>query len=221
MSLLSLSAETIGWSERAVLVDVDMAVETGESVAILGRSGTGKSTLVTFLYRHLIAAGHRVALIPQDHALVPPLSVFNNVYMGRLDQRSAVYNLVNLVYPLKREVGAIRPLLAEVGMADEMFRPVEKLSGGQKQRAAIARALFRGGEIILGDEPVSAIDEQQSRSVLETIRRRFPTMILALHDIELARAYCERIIGLRDGRVVLDVDARSVSRPAIEALYAT
>ena len=220
MTLLSLAGETIGWKEHDVLVGVDLSIQEGETIAFLGRSGSGKSTLITHLYRRLIAAGRATALVPHDHALVPPLSVFHNVYMGRLDRRSSLYNFANLVRPLRREVAAIRPILAEIALEPEMFRPVERLSGGQKQRTAIARALFRGGDILLGDEPISAIDEKQSAVVLDTIRRRFSTVLLALHDVDLARAYCSRIIGLRGGRIVIDKPSGKIERGEIEALYA-
>jgi phosphonate transport system ATP-binding protein len=220
MTLLRLTHETIGWKDRDVLVDVELSVEEGERVAFLGRSGAGKTTLITYLYRHFIGDGQAVALIPQDHALVPPLSVFHNVYMGQLDKRSTLYNLANLIYPKRREVEAIRPILAEIALEQEMYRAVERLSGGQKQRTAIARALFGGGTIILGDEPVSAIDEKQAAVVLEAISSRFSTVLLALHDIDLALAYCNRIVGLRGGRIVLDSPSRTVDRRTVEALYA-
>jgi phosphonate transport system ATP-binding protein len=219
MTLIRLERETIGWKDRDVLVDVSLTVEEGERIAFLGRSGAGKSTLISYLYRRFIADGRAVALIPQDHALVPPLSVFHNVYMGQLDKRSTLYNLANLIRPKRREVDAIRPILAEIALEQEMHRAVERLSGGQKQRTAIARAFFRGGNIILGDEPVSAIDEKQSAVVLDAIRGRFPTVLLALHDVDLALAYCDRIVGLRGSRVAIDKPARSVERRAIEALY--
>jgi len=220
MTLLKLEHETIGWKDRDVLVDVELSVEEGERIAFLGRSGAGKTTLINYLYRRLIGEGRSVALIPQDHALVPPLSVFHNVYMGQLDKRSTLYNLANLIAPKRREVEAIRPILAEIGLEGEMYRAVERLSGGQKQRTAIARALFRGGTIILGDEPVSAIDEKQAALVLEAIHSRFSTVLLALHDIDLALAYCNRIIGLRGGRIVLDCPSHAVERRTAEALYA-
>ena len=220
MTLLKLEHETIGWKDRDVLVDVELSVEEGERIAFLGRSGAGKTTLINYLYRRLIGDGRSVALIPQDHALVPPLSVFHNVYMGQLDKRSTFYNLANLIAPKRREVDAIRPILAEIGLEGEMYRAVERLSGGQKQRTAIARALFRGGTIILGDEPVSAIDEKQAALVLEAIHSRFSTVLLALHDIDLALAYCSRIIGLRGGRIALDSPSHAVERRTAEALYA-
>ena len=220
MTLLTLAGETIGWKEHDVLVGVDLSIQEGETIAFLGRSGSGKSTLITHLYRRLIAAGRAVALVPQDHALVPPLSVFHNVYMGRLDRQSTFYNFANLVRPMRREVAAIRLILAEIAMEPEMFRPVERLSGGQKQRTAIARALFRGGDILLGDEPISAIDEKQSAVVLDTIRSRFSTVLLALHDVDLARDYCSRIIGLRGNRIVIDKPSGNIERGEIEALYA-
>ena len=220
MTLIRLKHETIGWKDRDVLVDVELSVEEGERIAFLGRSGAGKSTLINYLYRRLTGDGQVVALIPQDHALVPPLSVFHNVYMGQLDKRSTFYNLANLIAPKRREVDAIRPILAEIGLEGEMYRAVERLSGGQKQRTAIARALFRGGTIILGDEPVSAIDEKQAALVLEAIHSRFTTVLLALHDIDLALAYCSRIIGLRGGRIALDSPSHAVERRTAEALYA-
>jgi len=220
MSLISLTRETIGWKARDVLVDIDLHVEPGESIAFLGRSGSGKSTLITHIYRRLIAAGKSVSLIPQDHALVPPLSVFHNVYMGQLDRRSTLYSLANLVRPFKKEVGDIRPILSEISLEPEIFQSVEKLSGGQKQRTAIARAFFRGGEIILGDEPVSAIDEKQSAVVLSAIRSRFSTALLALHNVDLARNYCDRIIGLKGNRIVFDTQSKDIDRTSIESLYA-
>ena len=220
MTLIRLKHETIGWKDRDVLVDVELSVEEGERIAILGRSGAGKSTLINYLYRRLIGDGQSVALIPQDHALVPPLSVFHNVYMGQLDKRSTLYNLANLIHPKRREVDAIRPILEQIALEDEMYRAVERLSGGQKQRTAIARALFRGGTVILGDEPVSAIDEKQAAVVLEAIRSRFSTVLLASHDVDLAFAYCNRIVGLAGGRIVLDSPSGTVERRTVEALYA-
>jgi phosphonate transport system ATP-binding protein len=220
MTLIKIERETIGWKDRDVLVDATLRIEEGERIAVLGRSGAGKSTLINYLYRRLIADGRAVALIPQDHALVPPLSVLHNVYMGRLDKRSTLYNLANLVWPRRREIDAIRPILAEIALDQEMHRAVERLSGGQKQRTAVARALFRGGDIILGDEPVSAIDEKQAAVVLDAIRSRFPTVLLALHDVDLARAYCDRIVGLHGGRIALDAPSGTVERREIEALYA-
>jgi len=220
MTLLKLEHETIGWKDRDVLVDVELSVEEGERIAFLGRSGAGKTTLINYLYRRLIGDGRSVALIPQDHALVPPLSVFHNVYMGQLDKRSTFYNLANLIAPKRREVDAIRPILEQIALEDEMYRAVERLSGGQKQRTAIARALFRGGTVILGDEPVSAIDEKQAAVVLEAIRSRFSTVLLALHDVDLALAYCNRIVGLAGGRIVLDSPSDTVERRTVEALYA-
>jgi phosphonate transport system ATP-binding protein len=220
MTLIRLERETIGWKDHDVLIDVDLTVEEGERIAFLGRSGAGKSTLISHLYRRLITNGEAVALIPQDHALVPPLSVFHNVYMGQLDKRSTLYNLANLVWPKRREVDAIRPILAAIALEGEMHRAVERLSGGQKQRTAIARALYRGGRIILGDEPVSAIDEKQAALVLDAIGTRFSTVLLALHDVDLALAYCDRIVGLRGGRIAIDAPSRELERRTIEALYA-
>lgn len=219
MSLIDIVDETIGWRERAVLRDVCLTLREGDRIALLGRSGAGKSTLLTHLYRMLVARGEAVALVPQDHALVPALSVFHNIYMGRLDRRGALYNLANLVRPFRREVEAARPIAAALGIEGEMFRTVESLSGGQKQRTAVARALFRGGRVALGDEPVSAVDERQAVAILQTIRAQFGTFVLALHDVALAKSTCDRIIGLSQGRIAFELPAAAVGRRELDALY--
>jgi phosphonate transport system ATP-binding protein len=220
MSLVTLDHESFGFDGKPVLHDISLRIAPGERIALLGRSGAGKSTLIGVLYRKLAQAAAPVALVPQEHALVPPLSVFHNIYIGQLDRRSTLYNLVNLVRPWPGEVAAIRAAAAPLALDDLLMRKVETLSGGQKQRTAVARALFRGGAILLADEPVSAVDEVQSRRVLELLCRRFETVIVALHDVDLARDIATRVIGLRHGRVTLDCRVDDIDRDRLDALYA-
>ncbi|MGD5588085.1 ATP-binding cassette domain-containing protein, partial [Xanthomonas citri pv. citri] len=164
---------------------------------LLGRSGAGKTTLLNAVHDRLIGAGQRVALVPQDHALVPPLSVVRNVLMGRLDDHGALANLASLIRPRRADRAEIVAILAELGLSAEADRAVEGLSGGQKQRTALARALFRGGGVLIGDEPVSAVDGVQAVRLLDRVRARFSTSVLGLHDMDHARAFATRLIGLK------------------------
>lgn len=214
--MFRLEDQTLRYGNTAVLSNVSLRIERGERVSLLGRSGAGKSTLLKVLHAQAAA---QVALIPQDPALVATLSVFHNVYMGRLHAHATWYNLRNLVRPAAAEIEAMQPLLAQLGL--ETFRrvPVGTLSGGQRQRVAIARALHQGRPALLGDEPVSAVDPHQARDILEFVRARHETMVLAMHDVALALAFSDRIIGLDAGRITLDAPARDLDVDYLSRLY--
>ncbi|HEX6000523.1 MAG TPA: ATP-binding cassette domain-containing protein [Hyphomicrobiaceae bacterium] len=190
-----------GYNGRPVLFDIDLTVRATERVAVMGRSGAGKSTLLSLLYAQRPGD---VALVPQASALVKPLSVFHNVYMGRLDRHSTAHNLRNLVWPAAKRVAEVRGVLAGVGLEDEIFNAAGALSGGQQQRASVARALYNGRPILVGDEPVSALDRVQGSAVLSLVRRHHPTVVLALHDVHHALEHADRIVVLEHGRKIID-----------------
>jgi phosphonate transport system ATP-binding protein len=202
--VFELRNASAGYNGRPVLFDIDLTVRAGERVAVMGRSGAGKSTLLGLLYAQRPA---EVALVPQASALVKPLSVFHNVYMGRLDRRSTAYNLRTLVWPAACDVAEVREVLASVDLADKIFAQAGALSGGQQQRTSVARALYNGRPILIGDEPVSALDRVQGAEVLSLLKRRHHTLVLALHDAHLAIEHTDRIIVLEQGRKV--IEARS------------
>ena len=205
-----------GYNGRAVLHGVSLSIKPGERVALVGRSGAGKSTLLTLLYEQ---RKDRAALVPQEAALVRTLSVFHNVYAGRLDRHGALYNIANLIRPMRREVSAVRAVTDSLGLSDKLFEPAGELSGGQQQRTAVARALFHGGDALLGDETVSAVDEHQARAVLGAINAAFGTVVLAMHDTKLALEFTDRIIGLDHGRVVMDEPAAGLSPADLATLF--
>lgn len=215
-----LDAADLGYGAAPVLRGVSLHVRTGDRVVLLGRSGAGKSTLLAAARQALLDQGRRVALVPQDHALVPQLSALRNVLMGRLDDHGAVYNLTTLVRPRRADRAAALSVLDRVGLRPEADRAVETLSGGQKQRVALARALYRGGDVLVGDEPLSAVDPAQAVALAVVIRAAFPTAILALHDVDLALGFATRLIGLKDGQMLLNAATRDIPRDRIEALYA-
>jgi phosphonate transport system ATP-binding protein len=215
-----LQAADLGYGSVPVLRDITIDVVSGDRIALLGRSGAGKSTLLAALRTALVGQGRRVALVPQDHALVPQLSALRNVLMGRLDDHGAYYNLTTLIRPSRVDRQAALAVLEKVGLGPEADRPVEALSGGQRQRTALARALYRGGDVLIADEPLSAVDPTQADILSGVIRAAFPTAILALHDVEIALAFATRIIGLRNGRIALDTARDHVRPDQIETLYA-
>ena len=216
LSLCELRAARVDIDGRAILHDIDLKVVAGERLAVIGRSGAGKSTLLNLIFQQTQAD---VALIPQGHALVNTLSVFHNVYAARLRQHSALYNTANLFWPRRKEVDKIKPLLEELGLEEKLFERAGQLSGGQQQRTAVARALHQNAEIALADEPVSAVDQRQAHVVLKAINSRYTTTVLAMHDIELALQYADRIVGLRDGTITLDTPASRLEASALNALY--
>lgn len=216
MALFDLRGATARYDGRAVLSDISLRIAAGERVALVGRSGAGKSTLLKLLYEQSTV---EVALLPQELGLVRVLSVFHNIFIGRLSRNSAWYNLVNLIRPLAKEVAAVKAIAERLGIDDKVFTPVGQLSGGQQQRTAVGRALFQDSPVLLGDEPVSAVDGHQSRAVLQSINDQYETVILAMHDIALAIAYADRIVGLRDGRIVIDQPTAGMNPADLDDLY--
>ena len=215
-SLVELRRASAGYAGRAVLHDIDLTIRAGERIAVMGRSGAGKSTLLSLLYDRIT---DRVALIPQAAALVKTLSVYHNVYMGRLDRHATWYNVRNLVWPARDDIAEIERTLGLVGMTEKLFARAGALSGGQQQRTSVARALYNGRSIVIGDEPVSALDRVQATEILGKLCAHSETAILALHDIPLALAHADRVIVLEDGRIVLDAPARSLRAADLVPYY--
>lgn len=214
--MIQLQSASASYHGVGILHDIDLQVYEGEKLALVGQSGSGKSTLIKLIYEHYPA---NTALVPQDYGLVNHLSVFHNVYMGCLAQHSTLYNLANLIRPKRDQVEKVRATLVGLQLEDYLFHPVGRLSGGQKQRVAVARSLFQRGSLLLADEPVSSVDEQQSRVVIRQMLNGFSTVVLALHDIQLALSFCDRIIGLEKGRIVLDSPAKSLTEKELLSLY--
>jgi phosphonate transport system ATP-binding protein len=215
-ALVALKGASAGYAGYPVLHDIDLTIHAGERIAVMGRSGAGKSTLLNLLYEQL---ADRVALIPQAAALVKTLPVFHNVYMGRLNRHPTWYNLRTLVWPARRDIDEVEGFLHLVGLADKVFAVAGALSGGQQQRTSVARALYNGRPIVIGDEPVSALDRVQAAEILGKLCTRHETAILALHDIPLALTHSNRVIVIEDGRIVLDAPARVLTPADLVPYY--
>lgn len=214
--MFQLEGASASYNGHDVLTDLKLEISQGERVALVGRSGAGKSTLLALLYKQQRA---RAALIPQDSALVKTLSVFHNIYMGRLNRHGSFYNLRNLVLPRKSEIDAVRAITDTLGLTDKLFTRVGELSGGQQQRTAVGRALFCGGDVVLGDEPVSAVDEHQAREILRALHESHETIVLAMHDMSLALEFTDRVIGLKDRRIAFDEASADLTTNDLARLY--
>jgi phosphonate transport system ATP-binding protein len=225
--------------------DVALSIPGGQFVSVIGRSGAGKSTLLRLLNRLTEPSGGRVlwdgteitvlhgrklrdwrrrcAMIFQQFNLVGRLDVLNNVLMGRLAYVPAWQSLTKL---WSREDRAIAlAALDQFGLAGVAAQRAESLSGGQQQRVAICRAFLQEPEIVLADEPVASLDPENTRVVMEALRRinrqYGVTVVCNLHSVELARAYCDRLVGMAAGRVVFDDIPARLTDAAARELYGT
>lgn len=216
MALVDFRGKSVGYGDIAVLNDVTLRVGAGERVALVGESGAGKSTLLRLIYDR---CGPAAALVPQDLGLVQSLSVFHNVYMGRLHRHSVWHNLRNLLLPAHSDVAEVRHVLVKLRLEEKLFAAVGALSGGQQQRTAIGRALYHPGDVLVADEPVSAVDEHQAREILETLVANKRTVVLAMHDRALAIGFADRLVGLKDGRIVFDEPSAGLCPSDLDSLY--
>ncbi|MCL4112226.1 UNVERIFIED_CONTAM: hypothetical protein GTU68_016518 [Idotea baltica] len=236
---------TCRFGELAAVDDVFLEIADGERVALIGPSGSGKTTLLralntmrapesgnvsvfgdsvtNFRAKDLRKLRSRIAFIPQHLGLVPNISVLQNVVLGRGGKRSTLRSLRDMIFPSKSDVLEIHEILDRVGIEEKLYDRTDRLSGGQQQRVAIARALFQKPEAILADEPVSAVDPARARDTVQLLstlseEENF-TLVVSLHNLELARDFFPRLVGLRSGKVVVDAAPETIPESEMTALY--
>jgi len=226
-----------------ILDGIDLAVRPGEFLVILGRSGAGKTTLLRALNRlveptagtvrvagravtgagpaELREARRRMGMIFQQFNLVRRVSVIDNVLAGRLGYVRPVPSLFGRFPRADRELAL--DCLGQVGLAAMADRRADSLSGGEQQRVAIARALAQEPAVVLADEPTASLDPALTGSIMDILRRinveRGLTLVVSQHQLETARAYATRIVGLRRGRVCFDGAPSDVTRGVADAIY--
>ena len=223
--------------------DLNLTIEPGEFVVIVGSSGAGKSTLLRAINglnrvtsgtvsvngtpvpqkegRELRELRKHVGMIFQDFRLVKRLSVMSNVLIGRLAHVAGWRTLLNL-WPEHDRAIAMRAL-ERVGITEKAWTKASQLSGGQQQRVGIARALAQEPAIILADEPVASLDPVTTHQIMRDLVRINQelgmTTLVNLHFLDLAREYGQRIIGLRDGELVYDGSAKTVTENDFKDIY--
>lgn len=232
-----------GNDARTVLDKLSLTLTDGEQVAIIGPSGSGKTTLL-----HTLACAikpldgeliindaapwslskpalhqlrGRIFLAPQTPPLPPRQRVVNAVLAGQLAHKNVFESLASLYRP--KDAALAFAALAKFKLDDKLWLRCDRLSGGERQRVGLARMMVANAPLLLLDEPVSALDPALGLSALKTIQdeaaARKATLVVSLHDVQLARARFARLIGLKAGRIHFDLPARAVDEVTLADLY--
>ena len=225
------------------LDNINLKIDQGEFVAIIGLSGAGKSTLIRTINRMIdITSGkltvngkevnnlkgkelrkfrRKIGMIFQSFNLVTRTSVIKNVLTAKVPDIPFVRSAFS-IFTKDEKLQALKAL-DKVGIVEKAFIRADQLSGGQQQRVALARTLAQNPEIILADEPVAALDPITARRVMEDFRKINKEMnisiLINIHHVELALNYADRIIGIRDGKIVYDGKAEDVTEEILDDIY--
>lgn len=228
---------------RAAVDNISFAIDRPAFIGIIGRSGAGKSTFLRMMNRLTDASAGQImvegrdilalrgparrewqsqcAMIFQQFNLVPRMDVASNVLHGLLNRRSTLATMFNLWS--REDIMRALQILDRLGIAEQAPKRAEALSGGQQQRVAIARALMQDPKIILADEPIASLDPMNAQVVMDTLKRiniEDGRMVIAnLHTLDTARRYCDRVIGMRDGRIVFDGTPAQLSTGVARDIY--
>ncbi len=244
VGLLRIEGLSKRYGRDALALDgVDLSLAAGEVIALIGPSGAGKSTLIRCINRlvepsagkvwlgdtdltaldgrALRRARRRIGMIFQEFALVDRLTVMENLLSGRLGYvgfwRAALRR-----FP-QADIERAFELLEQVELAGMEDRRADALSGGQRQRVGIARALMQTPDLLLVDEPTASLDPRTSRQIMRLITRlcgeRGLPAVINIHDVPLARRFCRRIVGLRQGRIVYDGPSDGLDEGVLTAIY--
>ena len=222
------------------LKGVDLKINKGEFVSILGPSGSGKTTLLRTINGLETSSGGEIyfnnkevnnnnisevqkktGMIFQEFNLVNNLSAINNVLTGLLNSSNKFLSLFYL-FSKKQKIEALKSL-ETVGLLEKSYSRSDELSGGQRQRVGIARAIIKKPLLLLADEPVASLDPKSSNiilSLLKKINQEFGTTILCnLHQVDLAKKYSDRVIGLVDGKIIFDEKSNNINEAYLKKIY--
>lgn len=239
---LEINNLVFNYADKNILDDISFKVESGDFVAIVGKSGAGKSTLLRCLNvlnkpkqgeiifgtdnilkygkKQLNLVRREIAFIFQDYNVLDNLYTIDNVLTPYLARKNSLKLLFGFT---KSDYNEGLTYLKKVGLEEEAFRKSKYLSGGQKQRVAIAKALAQQPKLLLADEPVSSLDEKNTSVIMDTFKKLNTenniTVLMNLHDIELAKKYSTKILGLKDGKILFYKDSDKVKDYEFKELY--
>jgi phosphonate transport system ATP-binding protein len=243
MALLEINDLSKKYRDVTALSDVSLKVRSGEFVTVIGRSGAGKSTLLRCVNRLIEASSGsiefdgmdvralrhgdlrrlrtRIGMIFQHFNLVPRQTVVENVLHGRLGYKSTLAGVLGVYSLAEREQAA--DILHRVGLEAQMHKRCDELSGGQKQRVGIARALIQEPRLILCDEPIASLDPGSAKKIMDRLYRISRdmniTVLMNLHQVDVAIRYSDRIIGIREGRLVFDDEPGRLKKKVVAEIY--
>jgi len=226
-----------------VLQDVNVEIATRGITAVIGASGTGKSTLIRCINRlveptqgeilfegadlarlsgtALRQARRHIGMVFQEYNLVERLTVMENLLSGRLGYVSA-WRAWRRKFP-PEDIARAYELLDLVGLAGFAHQRADALSGGQRQRVGIARAVMQEPTLLLADEPTSSLDPKTSVEIMELLaevaRSRTIPVLINMHDVDLARRFADRILGMREGRIVFDGAPAELTDAMLTTIY--
>jgi phosphonate transport system ATP-binding protein len=241
--IFRLRAASVQFGDCAALRDITLSVQPGDRVAVIGPSGAGKSSLIGLLNGTVVATDgavvalgcdytrastravrdiqRKVGTIHQHFDLVEQLRAVHNVNAGRLGCWPLWKAVLSLVLP--RDMDPVRHALARVGIPDKLHARTGDLSGGEKQRVAIARVLVQQPVAVLADEPVASLDPARGKEIINLLHDIAEgsgvTLLASLHDVDMAIDRFERIIGIREGRIMFDTTSDNVATSDLTELY--
>lgn len=244
-SVFRLQDVTVRFGATKALDGISLNLSAGECIGLVGPSGAGKSTLLRLLNGTISPTSGRFAIegndatnlapsdwrrvrsrigfVHQDLSLVPTMRTLRNVMCGRMGHQSLGQSMRSMLFPSKAELREVYEILQSVGIEEKMYHRTHHLSGGQQQRVAIARVLYQRPVALLADEPISGIDPARAAETIDLLSRlsheRGLTLVLSLHNIELARKFTTRLIGLREGSLAFDQPAQDVDDEMFASLY--
>lgn len=245
MPALTLTNVSRHFGETKAVDNVSLTIQPGQFVGVIGRSGAGKSTMLRLVNRlidptegsvkfgdkeitslkgrELRAWRRDCAMIFQQFNLVDRIDVLTNVLIGRLADHG-FFSSMAMRFTDEERALAIQAL-DRLSMAPQALQRAGTLSGGQQQRVAIAKALVQQPKIMLADEPIASLDPANATLVMDSLKSINTedglTVMVNLHTLDTARAYCDRIIAMREGRVLFDGTPRQLTDDVVRDIYGT
>lgn len=241
--MLEIKNLTVEYGNFRAIDNVSFTIKDGEFVAVIGSSGGGKSSLMKAINllvkpksgsikideeemtalssRKLRMKRRKIGFVFQYYNLIDRLSVIENVLTGRLGYKSSLKSLLGIFS--KEEYENAEKALEKVGLSKKLFVRGDELSGGQKQRVAIAKALVQEPKIILADEPVASLDVNSSKIIMEYFKEinrvQGITVIINIHDVNIALKYADRVIALKKGKIVFDGKGSEITDDVLKRVY--
>ena len=243
--IIEVSNLVKNYGDRQILKNISFSIQKGEFISIIGESGAGKSTLrrclngleeinsgsIKFYDKEIATLKEKeknlikrqMAFVFQDFSIIDNLYVIENVLLPFLARKNFLQVLINSYS--KQEYERAMYCLEKVGLVKLAYTKAKYLSGGEKQRVAIARALAPNVDLILADEPISSLDEKNAQQIMEIFKRinskKNKTIILNLHNVELAKKFSDKILALKNGEILFFKESEKVKEDDIREVYKT